>query len=150
MIRRMTLGIVVAAIGGCQFAPPAADTEGVHVLTGVVIRKEWSKSLESWSAGGSEYYVLKVDGSDLPPAARTAKEGVILLPSKTVPFAYFNSVVGLPVVCRGQFVAGERYLPPKDSVEQIPGSAVNSITRESEYPVVGAGFRVQVIDPVVK
>ncbi len=119
-------------------------------MTGVVIRKEWSKSLESWSAGGSEYYVLKVEGAALPPEAHTVKEGVILLPSDTVSFEHFKNFVGISVTCRGRFVGGDRYIPPNGSEEQLPASSVNPIRGDTEYPVVGAGFQVRVIDSVVK
>ena len=144
------LGIVVAAICGCQSTPPAADTKGEHVLTGVVVRKEWSKSLASWTAGGSEYYSLKVEGSELPAGAHSTEEGVVLLPSETFPFEQFTDFAGVRVVCRGRFVAGERYVPPEDGVEQMPVSSINPITGEAECPVVGAGFQVRVIDPVTK
>ena len=30
-------------------------------LTGVVIKRPWSKSVQSWCAGGSDYYTIKYD-----------------------------------------------------------------------------------------
>ena len=144
------IACLVATACGCHSTPPASDAEGERVLTGVVIRKQWSKSLESWSAGGSEYYVLKVTGAALPPEAQTAKEGCILLPSDSVSFDHFQNFVGVPVTCRGRFVGGNRYIPPNDTEEQLPASSVNPITGDAEYPVVGAGFKVRTIDSVVK
>lgn len=147
MMKKIAIVIAISVICGCRAAPPAAPpTE--QTLTGVVIRREWSKSLESWNAGGSEYYVLKVEGSALPPGTQTANEGVILRPSDTVPFEHFTKFVGRCVTCRGQFVAGERYIPPKHSVEQMPGPSVNPITGKAEYPVVGTGFKVHAIEPI--
>jgi hypothetical protein len=149
MMKRIAMVIAVAVVCGCHATPPAVHhTE--QTLTGVVIRKDWSKSLESWSAGGSEYYVLKVEESALHPGTQTADEGVILRPSRAVPFGDFTNFIGRRVTCRGQFVAGERYIPPKDSVEQMPGPSVNPITGEAEYPVVGAGFKVHAIEPIEK
>lgn len=148
-MKRIAMVIAVVVACGCHSTPPSAHpTE--QTLAGVVIRKDWSKSLESWNAGGSEYYVLKVEGSELPSGTQTAKEGVILRPSETVPFDHFTNFVGRRVTCRGQFVAGERYIPPKDTVEQIPGPSVNPITGETEYPIVGAGFKVHVIESMEK
>ena len=145
-MKKIAMVVAIAVTCGCRHTLPAAHTTE-QTLTGVVIRRDWSKSPGSWNAGGSEYYVLKVEGPALPPGAQTAKEGVILRPSGTVPFEHFTSYVERRVTCRGQFVAGERYTPPKDSVEQMPGPLVNPITGEEEYPVVGAGFKVRVIEP---
>ena len=103
--------------------------------------------MESWNAGGSEYYVLKVDDSVLRPGQRTAREGVILRPSRAVPFEQFANFVGRTVTCRGKFVAGKPYIPPKDSVEQMPGPARNPITGEIHYPITGSGFKVYTIIP---
>ena len=147
-MKSITAVLLVAVACGCQRNPPVAHTTALETLTGVVIRKDWSKSLESWNAGGSEYYVLKIEGSALPPGTQTAKEGVTLLPSDTVPFGHFTNFVGRLVTCRGQFVAGEPYIPPEDSVEQMPLPSENLITGKTEYPIVGAGFKVHVIEPV--
>lgn len=148
-MKRITMVIAVTMVCGCHQTPPAAHpTE--QTLTGIVIRKDWSKSLESWNAGGSEYYVLKVETSVLPPGTQTADEGVILRPSRAVAFGDFTNFIGRRVACRGEFVAGERYIPPKDSVEQMPGPSVNPVTGEAEYPVVGAGFKVHAIEGIEK
>lgn len=147
MIKRIAaiLGIGVAC--GCQHAPPATVINAGQTLTGVVIRKDWTKSTESWNAGGSEYYVLDVEGAALPPGGQSAKEGIILRPSDSVPFERFANFVGRRVTCRGDFVAGEPYIPPKDSVDQMPAS-LDPITGKTEHPIVGAGFRVRDIKPV--
>lgn len=146
-MKKTAIVIAIAIVCGCHATPPLAHpTE--QTLTGVIIRKDWSKSMESWNAGGSEYYVLKIEGSALPSDTQTAKEGVILRPSDTVPFEHFTNFVGRRVTCRGQFVAGERYIPPKDSVEQMLGPSVNPITGKAEYPVVGAGFKVHAIESI--
>ncbi len=145
IMKKIAAIVAVAVVCGCHAIPPVAHS-GEQTLTGVIIRKDWSKSTESWNAGGSEYYVLKVDIAALPPGMQTAKEGVILRPSDRVSLEQFANFVGRRVNCRGQFVSGERYVPPKDSVEQMPGPSVNPITGEEEYPVVGAGFQVRLIE----
>lgn len=122
----------------------------LDTLTGVVIRKGWTKSMESWDAGGSEYYVLKVEDAGLPADKRSAGEGVILRPSEAIPFEHFTNFVGQTVTCRGVFVAGKPYIPPEDSEEQMPNPSRNPVTGEMEYPIVGSGFKVQFIDVAEK
>ena len=114
-------------------------------LTGVLIRKGWTKSRESWNAGGSEYYVLKVERSALPSDKRTTKEGVILRPSKAIPFEHFTNFIGQSVICKGEFVTGKPYIPPADSAEQVP-SPVENLLGEVEHPIRGSGFKVYNID----
>ena len=36
------------------------------------------------------------------------------------------------------------------TVDQIPGPGLNPVTGKEEYPVVGSGFEVHVIDPIDK
>ena len=120
---------------GCQTHRTAVPDTGLQNLTGVVIRKEWEKSMESWDAGGSEYYVLN---------------GAILRPSRAVPFEQFTNYVGRKVTCQGKYVAGKPYIPPKDSVEQMPMPGRNPVTGEIEYPIVGSGFEVHAIFPITE
>ena len=101
--------------------------------------------MESWNAGGSEYYVLKVEDGVLPSGRRTAKEGVILRPSKAIPLDHLARFVGQTVTCQGQFVDGKPYIPPKGSVEQMPSSAPNPFTGKVDHPIRGSGFKVYVI-----
>lgn len=135
----VTAGLATAAPGA---TPTTPATSAPQTLTGVVIRKQWTKSEESWNAGGSEYYVLKVDGDALPRAQRNAREGVILRPSKRVPFARFADVVGKRVRCRGRFVAGVAQIAEDRSMEQRPMSIPNPVTGQRDIPVRGSGFRV--------
>ncbi len=110
----------------------------LEMLTGTIILKGWTKSFESWNAGGSEYYVLKVEDSAVPDGKRTAKEGVILRPSKAIHFEHFANYVGRTVRCHGEFVTGDPYSPPEGSTEQSPSSTENLLR--------GSGFRVYVIE----
>lgn len=141
----VTAGLATAAPGATPTTPTTPATSAPQTLTGVVIRKEWTKSQESWNAGGSEYYVLKVDGDALPPAWRNAREGVILRPSRRVPFARFADVVGKRVRCRGRFVAGVAQVNPQDAMEQRPTSIPNPVAGQRDAPVRGSGFRVDAI-----
>ena len=122
----------------------------LDTLNGVVIRKEWTKSMESWNAGGSEYYVLKVEDANLPSDKRTAKEGVILRPSKAIPFEHFTNFVGQTIKCKGEFVAGTPSIPPKNNVMQTPNPVRNPFTGELDHLIRGSGFKVYVIAPVDK
>ena len=122
----------------------SADALSFESLTGVVIRKPWTKSRESWEAGGSEYYVLKIEDFALPSEKRTAKGSVILRESKALPFERFTNFVGQSVICKGEFVTGKPYIPPADSAEQVP-SPVPIFLGESEPPLRGGGFKVYAI-----
>jgi hypothetical protein len=127
--------LLIAIACGCQTHRAAVPDTELKNLTGVVIRKEWTKSMESWNAGGSEYYVLN---------------GVILRPTRAVPFEQFANFDGLAVTCQGKFVAGKPYIPSKDSVEQMPSPSRNPFTGEIDYPIRGSGFEVHAIIPVAK
>jgi hypothetical protein len=134
---------LASAVPSAMSATSAASSP--QTLTGVVIRKEWTKSEESWNAGGSEYYVLKVEGDTLAPSQRSAREGVILRPSRRVSFARSAEFVGKRVQCRGRFVADVAHVPAKHSVEQSPQTIPNPITGKVDPPTRGAGFRVDAI-----
>ena len=52
------------------------ESRSLISLTGKVIEKPWSKTTESWIAGGGNYYVLDV--GDLEIEKPSATEGVIM------------------------------------------------------------------------
>ena len=104
----LAINFACGCVGSSQPGGAASET----ILRGEVIRKEWSKSDESFNAGGSEYYVLKVPESLVPANRRTAKEGVVLLSSAAVSFGRFAELVGKEVECRGEFVDGKKFHPP--------------------------------------
>lgn len=93
--------------------------------------------------------VLRAEGGRLrgPPDQQSAGEGVILRPSATVPFGKLADFVGKAVTCRGEFVVGEPYTPPKDGVEQVP-ELPDPATGETKPPTRGLGFRVHAIESV--
>jgi hypothetical protein len=86
-------------------------------LTGRIIVKPWSKSAESWNAGGSEYYVLDV--GDVEIEQRSAEEGVILRSSDQVPMEKFAEYVGKSVKVTGTYVPAMPY-QPKNPMESFP------------------------------
>ena len=122
----------------------SADALSFESLTGVVIRKPWTKSRESWEAGGSEYYVLKIEDFALPSEKRTAKGSVILRESKALPFERFTNFVGQSVICKGEFVAGKPYIP-FDPGEQVPLPVPNFYGEPGPPPLRGGGFKVYAI-----
>ncbi len=122
-------------ISGCGSVKPSKPSS-LETLTGTVLRKEWSKSNESWNAGGSEYFVLQVD---------TTKEGIILRPSETVVFDDFKKFIGQVVDCRGEFIAGTPVKPTSDSFDPMPSPMTHPVTGEIIYPVRGSGFKVHSI-----
>ncbi|MBK4729468.1 hypothetical protein JJD41_06260 [Oxynema sp. CENA135] len=108
-------------------------------LTGVVIRKEWSQSAESWMAGGSEYYVLDVGDAEIEE--RTAAEGTILRGSDEVEWESFEDFVGMEVVVEGEFVAPQPYVPSSPMENYPTGMDGKPLPR-------GGGFKVYSIAPV--
>lgn len=131
---------------GCRPAAAPGAGSGEETLRGVVIRKEWTKSAESWNAGGSEYYVLKVTGTVLPAERQSAAEGVLLRPSDRVRDERFAALVGRDVICQGTFVAGTPYIPPPNATEQMPVAAGDPPTDEPRPEMVGRGFKVRTIE----
>ena len=97
---------------------------------------EWSKSFESWNAGGSEYYVLITD---------TAGSRVTLIPSHDTPIEDFAHYTGKHVRVMGNYVEGTPDIPPENSEEQTISPVVNPITGKTDYPIRGSGFRVDKI-----
>jgi len=148
--KTIAIVFVVVLACGCQAHSSDSHNESLDTLTGVVVRKGWAKTMESWNAGGSEYYVLKVENGDLPSDKRTATEGVILRPSKAIPFERFTNYVGQAVTCQGEFIAGKSYIPPKNSEEQMPSPVHNPFGGAMDHPIKGSGFKVYVIEPVQK
>ncbi len=107
------------------------------MLRGTVIRKEWTKSYESWNADGSEYYVLDV--ADVLVRQRL-REGVLLRASKSVPFSEFARHRNPQVIVEGSFVEATPFKPLAESGEQCP---VDPWTGHAEHR--GGGFEVQSI-----
>ncbi len=116
-----------------------AEADNV-VLEGTLIRKGWSKTGESWNAGGSHYYVLDVGGAII--SHRSAKEGVILRPSGSVPFSVFERSKGHLVAVEGRFVEGKPWTPRGREVEQHPVPVTHPVTGEVIPLRRGSGFQV--------
>lgn len=121
----------------------AAEEEALAdtvTLEGTVIRKPWTKTLDSWNAGGSDYYVLDV--GDTPVPHRSAKDGVILRPSEGVPFRTFHEFNSARVVVEGRFVEGSPWTPPPGDTGQHPVAVTNPLTGAPEPILRGSGFQV--------
>ena len=129
-------------------ADDSANSAQLHTLTGTVVKRGWTKTYESWNAGGSEYFVLLVADLENMPGPQTAQGGVILRPSQAVPFSQFERVVGTELICTGQFVNGEPFIPPDNDDLQHPLPVTNPITGELEHPIRGSGFEVHSLAPV--
>lgn len=120
-----------------QVSEPETDT---IVLEGTVIQKSWTKTGESWNAGGSHYYVLDVGGAVIPH--RSAREGVILRTSDRVLFGVFERYKDHRVAVEGRFVEGKPRPPRERGVEQHPLPVTNPVTGEVISLVRGSGFQV--------
>ena len=106
--------------------------EKIHSLSGTVILKPWSKSLESWNAGGSSYYVLDV--GDAKIMEFSAKEGVIIRFDQGMTPKDFESLIGKRVELTGHYV-------PKETVTKPLGQYPRGI--DGKPKPRGSGFKVQ-------
>jgi hypothetical protein len=88
-------------------ASPTAEEQ--RTMVGKVVKKPWSKSLESWHAGGADYFVLQPD---------TGK-AIILRPSHKVSLNDLETAVGKKVRVGGTDVPYEPYKPASPT-EQYP------------------------------
>ena len=136
--------ILALAVASASCTPQHAATEssaeiepktqhaGAVELSGQVVKMGWTKSFESWDAGGSEYYVFLVDQpSEFP-------QRMILRPSDRVRFEEFDQFAGKHVSVLGEKAVPEPFVPPKDWVEQVPSGPDGP-------PLRGSGFKVNQI-----
>ena len=106
--------------------------EKIHTLNGTVILKPWSKSAESWNAGGGSYYVLDV--GDAKIMEFSAKEGVIIRFGEGVNAGEFEGLIGKRVQLTGHYVPKEAVTEP---LGQFPVGA------NGKPAPRGSGFKVQ-------
>lgn len=115
-----------------QQAEPTENSPLI-TLTGRIIVKPWSKNVESWNAGSSEYYVLDVGSVEIEK--RSAAEGVILRSSDQVSLEKIAEYVGKSVKITGQYVPAMPY-QPKNLMESFP------IDMNGQPLPRGSGFQV--------
>ena len=106
--------------------------EKIHTLNGTVILKPWSKSAESWNAGGGSYYVLDV--GDAKIMEFSAKEGVIIRFGEGVNAGDFEGLIGKRVQLTGLYV-------PKEAVSEPLGQF--PVGTNGKPAPRGSGFKVQ-------
>ena len=106
--------------------------EKIHKISGSILLKPWSKTQESWIAGGGEYYVLDVGGADI--VEYSAEEGVIMRFEEDVIADRFKLLVGKKVELTGNFIPNK---PTKvDPFSQYP------VDVHGDPLPSGAGFNV--------
>jgi hypothetical protein len=102
-------------------------------MRGRVVHKPWSKTGESWEAGGSDYYVLETP----------EKRSIILRPSERVTFESFAPFADKHVEIVGRVVEPEPWQPS--------GSEPYPVGMNGEPPTTrGGGFRVEQIGIVTE
>ena len=107
--------------------------EKLHKISGSILLKPWSKTQESWNAGGGEYLVLDVGGADI--VEYSADEGVIIRFGTEVSDNEFKKLVGRRVELTGNYVS-------KKPVQVDPHSQYpTDINGEPLHR--GSGFKVQ-------
>ncbi len=120
---------------GDSVEEPEAQPTGTHTLQGTVLKKPATKSLESWVAGGSEYYVLDVGEAEVQ---RSAEEGVILRPGEAVDGEALETAVGKRVEVEGVYVESQPYVA-ENEVESFP------MDPDGKPLPRGAGFQVSTL-----
>ncbi len=106
--------------------------EKIHELSGTIILKPWSKSAESWNAGGGSYYVLDVGDEKIMEFS--AKEGVIIRFGEGVNAGDFEGLIGKRVQLTGHYVPKEAVTEP---LGQFPVGA------NGKPAPRGSGFKAQ-------
>jgi hypothetical protein len=102
-------------------------------MRGIVVHKPWTKSGESWEAGGSDYYVLETP----------EKRSIILRPSEEITFKDFAPFAGKHVEIVGHVVEPQPWQP--SGYEQYP------VGLNDEPPATrGGGFRVEQVRVVLE
>ena len=141
LILATNAGCVLAAPGQTQSQTTDTTIETIEtiesdrelvILSGELIEKPWSKSVESWMAGGGDYYVLELDEDSLEEADDATP---ILRGSDAVPWESFADYEGLRVEVEGEFIEPEPY-EPSSPMEQYP------IDMEGRPLPRGGGFKV--------
>jgi len=127
---------IITAVSAFSYA------DDLESLSGTIIEKPWSKTIESWNAGGSEYYVLKTENHNLP-----AEKEIILRPSEKVSFEKLASLKNKRVLVKGNTIEGIPY-KNTDNLEQAPAVIKNPLTEETETLLRGRGFEVHEIIPL--
>ena len=115
---------------GPAVAPPR-EPEDEGTLVGTLIKKPWSKTLESWHAGGTEYFVVETEGGD----------ATIVRPSERVTAEALQAMVGKKVRVRGESVPYRTY-QPASPMEQYP------MGPDGKPAQRGGGIRVESIEAI--
>jgi hypothetical protein len=114
---------------GPALAPREPEDEGT--LVGTLVKKPWSKTLESWHAGGTEYFVVETEGGD----------SIIVRPSERVTTEALQAMVGKKVRVRGERVPYRPY-QPASPMEQYP------MGPDGKPAQRGGGIRVESIEAI--
>lgn len=102
---------------------PSAAEPGDTVLIGTLVHKRWSKTMESWDAGGSDYFVLE-----------TGDETVVLQLTGPVTGEALLPLDGKKVELQGRMVEGK--------VPEMPPHSQYPMDMNGGPLPTGAGFRV--------
>ena len=90
--------------------PTSSDTTE---LTGQILKKEWSKSTESFCAQGSEYYILK------PQEDMAYQNGIVLEFAGNIEKSQVDSLTNQIIIARGNII--EKVIKfDKDELSQRP------------------------------
>lgn len=85
-----------------------AQTTDNNLFSGVILKKEWTKTTQSYCAGGSDYYVLKTDTEEIVLSRGDEKANE----------RYFKKWVGKKVSIKAEMVQKE--IKNDNDMEQKP------------------------------
>ena len=131
--QNQTTDSTIDAINDSSIDETIESDRELIILSGELIQKPWSKTVESWMAGGGDYYVLQLDEESLTESEDDPSP--ILRGSDEVPWESFTDYQGLRVEVEGEFIEPEPY-EPSSPLEQYP------IDIEGRPLPRGGGFKV--------
>ena len=148
-----TLTIIVSlSVTGCLLAEdakktPEKDKPATMTVTGIVVHKFATKSVESFDAGESEYCVIYVDHDN---NENTPDKGYILRPTEKVTFDTLKKYAGKKVTVTGVYSKGKPIKPQPGAQYPIRRKMIRDKNGKIKFvdalPIRGSGIKVQKIE----
>lgn len=111
--------------------PVSVKTE---VVQGTLVHRPWSKSMESFEAGGSDYFAVE--------RGKPGEGRVVVLPSDQVPRERLLALVGKRIEIKGDRVAPRPFVPEPGSQYPV------GMDGQPAVKAVGGGLRALSVKPL--
>lgn len=149
-------GIALASVGALllvSFAPESpqaatTDNAGTTIICGRVLSKPWSKTVESWDAGGSDYFVMAMDPAHAQAHPEYGANIILRTPeSGKVTKHEFAQWDTRHTCVRGALVHATTYVPQFDWEQYPIGAGGQPLPRGSGILVAKIGRLADVSKP---